>query len=189
MTSTLADYEEDFAQLSLAIIGDDPFMVRTLANTARPLGLAQTASFLSLAEGRAALAECAFHAVVYYSNTGDCVPLSDIRAIRREHAAINRFSGFIYMPAQATLSVINAALNAGADEFMTPPLSTKTLARRLIAITRKRRPFVITKQFCGPDRRRRPAPVRNRLCLRRDWEVFDREILAGSPYATLTTGG
>jgi CheY-like chemotaxis protein len=50
---------------------------------------------------------------------------------------------------------VAAARDAGVDEFLVKPLSTRTLLQRIESALRHRRPFVDAQGFHGPDRRRR----------------------------------
>jgi CheY-like chemotaxis protein len=53
--------------------------------------------------------------------------------------------------------VMQQALNAGADDVIERPMATPGLAERLEAQHETRKPFVVTADYVGPDRRRDPA--------------------------------
>ena len=52
---------------------------------------------------------------------------------------------------------VMAARDAGVTEFLAKPLSAKALYERILNIVMNPRPFVRTKTYFGPDRRRGAA--------------------------------
>jgi DNA-binding response OmpR family regulator len=55
-------------------------------------------------------------------------------------------------------SRVSAARDAGVNEFLVKPVTAKSLMERLTLIVNKPRNFVKSKNYFGPDRRRRPDP-------------------------------
>lgn len=70
-----------------------------------------------------------------------------------------RFVPFIMVSAYSTLEWVTQARDAGVTEFLTKPVSVKTIVARLSSVIEKPRAFVKAKEFFGPDRRRRDAPI------------------------------
>lgn len=54
---------------------------------------------------------------------------------------------------------VEAARDAGVTEFLAKPVTVKGVGARLNSLLANPRPFVRTKSFNGPDRRRRQIPV------------------------------
>jgi DNA-binding response OmpR family regulator len=52
------------------------------------------------------------------------------------------------------------AINAGVDEFLVKPVRSVDVANRVNAVVERRRPFVQSDGYFGPDRRRRDDPWR-----------------------------
>lgn len=65
-----------------------------------------------------------------------------------------RFLPVIMLTAYAEPSKIREARDAGVTEFMVKPFSSEALYKRIANIVNRPRPFVRTKAFFGPDRRR-----------------------------------
>jgi CheY-like chemotaxis protein len=80
-----------------------------------------------------------------------------IRQIRALNTR-NRFSAVIMLTAHSSRKHVTEAINAGANEFMTKPVSAQALANRVNAIAQSKRPFIQTASYFGPDRRRRHDP-------------------------------
>ena len=57
-----------------------------------------------------------------------------------------------------TMEVIKQVFNCGADDLLVKPLSPKQLMLRIEALARGRKPFVVTHDYIGPDRRKAERP-------------------------------
>lgn len=53
---------------------------------------------------------------------------------------------------------VTAARDAGVTEFLAKPISAKALYQRVVNIVANPRPFIKTKVYFGPDRRRAINP-------------------------------
>ena len=75
---------------------------------------------------------------------------------------------------------VKAARNAGINEFVVKPFSTAGLLRAISSALTKKRRFVATEAFVGPDRRRRKAQLFPGLLRRADdaelQSPLDREL-------------
>jgi two-component system, chemotaxis family, chemotaxis protein CheY len=54
-----------------------------------------------------------------------------------------------------------AARDAGVTEFLAKPLSAKALYQRILNVVANPRPFIKTKTYFGPDRRRNTSGTYN----------------------------
>lgn len=75
------------------------------------------------------------------------------RRIRRSQLECRR-APIIMVTADATAPNIKGARDAGVHEFMVKPFTTGDLARRVINVATKPRPWVEAVIYVGPDRRR-----------------------------------
>ena len=67
----------------------------------------------------------------------------------------NPFVPIIMLTGHTSIERVNAARDAGVTEFLAKPVSSKAILSRLIAVIEHPRPFVRTKAYFGPCRRRR----------------------------------
>jgi two-component system chemotaxis response regulator CheY len=74
-----------------------------------------------------------------------------IRAHRDERIA---YLPIIMLTAYAEPSKIQMARDSGITEFLVKPFTTEGLYRRIANVINRPRPYVRTKSFFGPDRRR-----------------------------------
>lgn len=78
-----------------------------------------------------------------------------IRMVRTSTDSPNPYVPMVMLSGHSEMQRIVEARDAGVNEFVVKPLSAQTLYARLVSVVERPRPFVRTKQFFGPDRRRR----------------------------------
>ncbi|WP_332771363.1 response regulator [Phenylobacterium sp.] len=76
----------------------------------------------------------------------------------RARAGADRFLPIIMLTGHSDLPRLHGARDRGVTEFLTKPVTAKTILTRLGAVIYHPRPFVISAGFFGPDRRRRSVP-------------------------------
>ena len=79
-----------------------------------------------------------------------------VKNIRDPQNSPAPFLPIIMITAYSERSKINQARDSGVTEFLVKPITSEALFKRLQVIVNRPRPFVRTKVFFGPDRRRRP---------------------------------
>jgi CheY-like chemotaxis protein len=82
-----------------------------------------------------------------------------VRKIRTDPASPNPFVPVIMLTGHTALDQVREARDSGINEFIAKPVSVKIMMQRLIAVIEHPRPFVRTKSFFGPCRRRRTEGV------------------------------
>lgn len=80
------------------------------------------------------------------------------RRIRLAPESPNRYLPIVMITAYSERSRVIDAINAGVDEFLVKPVRAVDVANRVNAVIERRRPFVETSTYFGPDRRRRDDP-------------------------------
>jgi DNA-binding response OmpR family regulator len=74
--------------------------------------------------------------------------------IRQPGANANPYVPIIMMTGHSERKRVTAARDAGVTEFLAKPISAKGLHQRILNIVANPRPFIKTKSYFGPDRRR-----------------------------------
>lgn len=80
------------------------------------------------------------------------------RKMRTDPHAPNPFVPVIMLTGHTQTTRVREARDAGVNEFIAKPVSVKTLMSRLAAVIESPRPYVRTKTYFGPCRRRRNLP-------------------------------
>ena len=81
--------------------------------------------------------------------------------IRAGELGINPFIGIMITVWQPSEAVIRRVVNCGTDDILVKPLSPKQMMDRINVVAYKRKPFVVTSDYIGPDRRPKNAPPRD----------------------------
>jgi len=85
---------------------------------------------------------------------------SMVNDLRRFRCGNDPFLPFILTSWDARLRVVRSIINSGADNFLANPYSTANMAERIDALVNHRKPFVVTEEYFGPDRRNaKPVPT------------------------------
>ena len=79
-----------------------------------------------------------------------------VRAIREGQAGENPFLHVVLTAWKLEQDLVKRALNCGADDLITRPFALDFLAARIRKHTERRKPFIVTSDYIGPDRRRTP---------------------------------
>jgi two-component system chemotaxis response regulator CheY len=74
--------------------------------------------------------------------------------IRQPDANSNPYVPIIMMTGHSEKKRVTSARDAGVTEFLAKPISAKALYQRILNIVANPRPFIKTKTYSGPDRRR-----------------------------------
>lgn len=77
------------------------------------------------------------------------------KLVRTSPASPNPFVPIIMLTGYTQVEHVRAARDAGINEFLAKPVSVKAIMSRLVAVIENPRPFVRTKAYFGPCRRRR----------------------------------
>lgn len=97
--------------------------------------------------------------------------LDFVRLVRTAKDSPNPYVPIIMLSGYTEYRRVTEARDAGVHEFLAKPISAKALYQRFAAIIENPRPFVRTKNYFGPDRRRRNiGPPRGLLERRKDAE-------------------
>ncbi len=87
-----------------------------------------------------------------------------IKNIRLDSKSVNRFSHILVLAEASELVAeeVSAARDAGATEFIITPFEIIPTREKILYIIENPRNFIISRQFMGPDRRRKKIEVINK---------------------------
>lgn len=146
----------DFNRLRLLVIDDSAHMRRILRTLLHGFGVREVYE----AEDGAAGLEAFSHYVPDIIITDWTMPVFDglelTQMIRQPDANMNPYVPIIMITGHTEKRRVIAARDAGITEFLAKPISAKALHQRIVNVVANPRPFVRTKTYFGPDRRRNP---------------------------------
>jgi len=79
-----------------------------------------------------------------------------LQSVRRGELCDSPFIVIVATTWRRDGSIINQAVNSGADDLVARPISTNVLGERIRLLVERRKGFVVTSDYIGPDRRRTP---------------------------------
>jgi two-component system, chemotaxis family, chemotaxis protein CheY len=144
----------DFNKLRFLVIDDNAHMRRILRTLLHGFG----ARDVYEAEDGAAGLEAFTHSMPDIVLTDWAMPIFDglelAQMIRQPGANANPYVPIIMLTGHSEKKRVIAARDAGITEFMAKPISAKSLYQRILNVVANPRPFIKTKTYFGPDRRR-----------------------------------
>ena len=145
----------DLSQLLILVIDDNKFIRRLLGEILRNFNVRYVIEAEDGADAleklKLARPDIIFCDWVMTGMTG----LEFTEKIRCASDSPNPFVPIIMLTGHTSIERVNAARDAGVNEFLAKPVSSKAILSRLIAVIEHPRPFVRTKIYFGPCRRRR----------------------------------
>src|SRR6187402_1810549 len=144
----------DFSKLRFLVIDDNAHMRRILRTLLHGFGAREVYE----AEDGAAGLEAFTHYIPDIVITDWAMPIFDglelMQMIRQPGANSNPYVAIIMLTGHSEKKRVTSARDAGVTEFLAKPISAKGLYQRIVNVVANPRPFIKTKTYFGPDRRR-----------------------------------
>ncbi len=144
----------DFNRLRFLVIDDNAHMRRIIRTLLHGFGAREVYE----AEDGAAGLDAFNHYQPDIILTDWAMPIFDglelAQMIRQPGVNANPFVPIIMLTGHTEKTRVTAARDAGITEFLAKPISAKALYERLVNVIANPRPFIKTKTYFGPDRRR-----------------------------------
>jgi CheY-like chemotaxis protein len=157
-----------FERLSVLIVDDSPFSAKVLTEVFRALHIDRISK---AKDGKEAvgLLRSFKHSMTAGMAAYDIILLDYrmpsvngamvLRWIRQSPESPDRFQPVIMMSAVAETATVAEARDCGVYEFLAKPFSVKAVTDKLIEVIDNPRPFMHTKDYFGPDRRRQNRQI------------------------------
>jgi CheY-like chemotaxis protein len=144
----------DFNRLRILVIDDNQHMRRILRTLLHSFG---TRDVYEAEDGASGL-EAFTHSIPDIVITDWVMPIFDglevTQMIRQPGANANPYVPIIMLTGHSEKRRVIMARDAGVTEFLAKPISAKALYQRIVNIVVNPRPFIKTRSYFGPDRRR-----------------------------------
>ena len=144
----------DFNRLRFLVIDDNAHMRRMLRALLYGFGTREVHE----AEDGATGLEAFTHHTPDIVITDWAMPIFDglelTQMIRQPGANANPYVAIIMLTGHSEKKRVASARDAGVTEFLAKPISAKGLYQRIVNVVANPRPFIKTKTYFGPDRRR-----------------------------------
>jgi DNA-binding response OmpR family regulator len=146
--------EIDYSRANVLLF--DPIHVnqRTTRYTLFEVGFRQIECVSNLAEFKAALTETSPTLILAESSANDTDIFKIVRSVRRSEIGSNPFVLFVLTTWSRDQNHIRSSIECGSDDVIVRPFSTAFALDRIKALVSKRKGFVVTSEYIGPDRRK-----------------------------------
>ncbi len=166
--------------IHILLADKDPCISHVMMQNLRAMGFSRITYAKNGNETIRALRENEIHIVVTERNLNDADGLELVRSVRAGKHAQSRAVPIIMMSGLAEEEDVIAARDAGINEYLAKPFSSKMLFRRIEQIVDKPRNFLVSYNYTGPDRRRRGTPPEGmadrRVCAPTTLPILDEPI-------------
>ena len=144
----------DFKRLRFLVIDDNAYMRRVVRTLLHGFGAREVYE----AEDGAAGLEAITHYAPDIVLTDWAMPIFDglelTKMIRQPRTDANPYVPIILLTGHSEKKRVITARDAGVTEFLAKPISAKALYERILNVVVNPRPFIQSKRYFGPDRRR-----------------------------------
>ena len=148
----------EFNRLRFLVIDDNAHMRRMLRTLLYGFGVREVQEAEDGAAGLEAFNQHSPDVII----TDWSMPIFDgielTQMIRQPGANPNPYVPIIMVTGHSDKQRVVSARDAGVTEFLAKPISAKSLYERLVNVVANPRPFIKTKTYFGPDRRRNVNP-------------------------------
>jgi two-component system chemotaxis response regulator CheY len=148
----------DFSRLRFLVVDDNAHMRRIVRTLLHGFGVREVHEAEDGAAGLDAVNNFAPDVII----TDWAMPVFDglelTQMIRQQDSKGNPYVAIIMLTGHSERKRVMAARDAGVTEFLAKPISAKGLYHRIVSVVANPRPFVKTKTYFGPDRRRTANP-------------------------------
>jgi CheY-like chemotaxis protein len=144
-----------FDRLRVLVVDDNPHMRKLVDKLLRGFGVVEIHEAGDAKNAWARLREANPDVILLDWMMPGMSGIELSQKIRTSTSSPNPFVPIIMLTSHTSLDRVRAARDSGVNEFLAKPFSVKALLSRLIAVIENPRPFVRTKSYFGPCRRRR----------------------------------
>lgn len=142
-------------RLNFLIVDDNKHMRALVKTILHALGAKQVTEAADGADAFKELRHFPADIIICDWNMSPLDGLDFVRLVRTGKDSPNPFVPIIMLTGHTEMHRVVEARDAGVHEFLAKPISAKSLYSRIKSIIDRPRPFVRTKTYFGPDRRRR----------------------------------
>ena len=148
----------DFSSHRVLVLGGKTHMIGLLRSIMNIIGITRITLVEDSRRALELLSMEHFTSVFFDPNTADMDGMSFVVAARRREGMLNPMIPIFALQDRARRRDVERARDVGVTDVITAPISPRNLMTKLRAAVSAPRPFIVSNQFFGPDRRSRARP-------------------------------
>lgn len=141
-------------KLSFLVIDDNANMAVIVKTILKNFGAVHIWEAHDVAEAFSLVRQYAIDIIILDYNLGFMDGVEFVKLMRTASDSPNPYVPIIMLTAHTATSRVQAARDAGANEFCAKPVAPLELYRKIATVIEHSRPYVRASDFFGPDRRR-----------------------------------
>jgi CheY-like chemotaxis protein len=126
---------------------------QTTRFTLHQLGFREIESISTIQELHSVLEHNAPHLLLMETGEVEDDVFEVVRRVRYGEMTENPFLSILLMGWKREADYIRQCISSGADDLILRPFSTKFIEDRIKSVAKARKPFIVTSDYTGPDRR------------------------------------
>jgi CheY-like chemotaxis protein len=149
----------DFSHHRVLLVGPKTHALQLLRSV---MNISGVGKIIHVEEARRALELLGmeqFHAVFYDERMNHGRERPFLVAARRDESMLNPMLPIFEFQERARRRNVEIARDLGVTDVLTVPISPKTLVTKLEVASHSPRPFIVSNEFFGPDRRAKGRPA------------------------------
>jgi CheY-like chemotaxis protein len=147
-----------FDPLNILLVDDNDHMRLLLTEMLRAIGVRHIFEALNGMEALSMMKRAPIDIVITDLKMDALSGIEFVSLLRRSPDSPNPFVPVIMITGHSTTRRVRDARDAGVNEFLTKPVTGRSLVHRLTQVIDQPRAYVRCDDYFGPDRRRRAAP-------------------------------
>jgi two-component system chemotaxis response regulator CheY len=144
----------DFSRVRVLIVDDNGYMLTILRTILHGFGIKQIHESRDPADAFDLVRSDSIDIVITDYQMDILDGLDFVRLVRTADDSPNPLVPVIMLTAYSERSKVEQARDAGVTEFCCKPITAKEMFAKIAAVINEPRPFIRTKAYFGPDRRR-----------------------------------
>lgn len=144
-----------FDRLKVLVVDDNQHMRKLVVTILQAFGAVQIYEAADAERAWTVLRDASPDVIILDWQMDGMSGLEFVRQVRTSPQSPNPFLPVIMLTGHTHVDHVRQARDAGVNEFLAKPVSVKAILTRLISVIEHPRPFVRTKTYFGPCRRRR----------------------------------
>ena len=149
--------ESDYARASVTLFDPVHVNLRTTRYALQQIGFRDITSLSAFRELKRTLQDGAPHLIIAETSDHEAEMFRFVRAIRSGDLSNNPFCSILLTSWKRDTAMVRQAVGCGADDVIIRPFSTSFADERIRTLVKARKPFIVTSDYIGPDRRSDPA--------------------------------
>lgn len=148
-----------FKDLNVLVVDDDAVMTRLLRGVLEAFGFNEVDVYNDGIKAFARTSIKHYSFIICDWKMSKISGIEFVEKIREDSHSPNRFTPIIMLTGKNAKEDVCKARDSGVNEFITKPFTVTSLRTRIIEIIENPRSFIISRNYVGPDRRRKKMPL------------------------------